>query len=121
VAIGQLTLARYQKGEYAFLDEVLWARIFRKHRGKKEHGKTVAAGRKVEGKHNFDRQKPRAVLAAPAAQTIAQPRKPRRYSHRVNPLSRKDASQNHRTMPELIRTSQLSESRNVGRLVNVYS
>lgn len=52
VAIGQLTLGKLRKGEYAFLDEGTLSRVFRKHRGATEviakDGTKVAKGAKTQ-------------------------------------------------------------------------
>lgn len=46
VAIGQLTLGKLRKGEYAFLDEGTLSRVFRKHRGEQDEAKTKSRSRR---------------------------------------------------------------------------
>jgi 23S rRNA pseudouridine2605 synthase len=60
VAIGQLTLGKLRKGEYAFLDEGTLSRIFRKHRGASEDG--AAPGKKATrtvGGHRMRKKAPK--------------------------------------------------------------
>lgn len=61
VAIGQLTLGSLQKGEYAFLDQSMLTRIFRKRRSETEKLKTASAKNvdekaKAPGKKSFFRK-----------------------------------------------------------------
>lgn len=59
VAIGQLTLGSLQKGEYAFLDQSMIARIFRKRRSETEKPKastTASEKRPALGKKSFFRK-----------------------------------------------------------------
>lgn len=49
VAIGQLTMGKLRKGEYAFLDEGTLSRVFKKHKGAEGPTPMTAAGRRVIG------------------------------------------------------------------------
>jgi len=75
VAIGQLTLGSLQKGEYAFLDTSMIARIFRKRRSEVEKAKAVSESKKLETKKSAERYPRKKGLKRKFGQKKFQPKK----------------------------------------------